>query len=561
MRVASGDTIRPPFIDDFSIYSNYPDQNLWMDRNVYINNNYSADPVTIGTATFDGLNEFGNPYHPGSTFDSVADFLTSTYINLDSILPGDTSVWLNFYYQPQGLGDEPEPADSLILQFKDTAGNWTNVWSVPGRADTAFQKVSIHLIDSNFYNGFQFRFYNIATVSGNRDHWNLDYVILDKKTFIADFGMLHPQLSLLNEFTAMPYSHYKSPGIAASFMKTEIKDTIVCLDYSASVVPFVNISDITGLDTTFDYPFFSILMNAQSKTADTIPINNFLFPSYSNDSMDFVVKSCVQSTSNQYRLNDTSYLYQHFHNYYSYDDGSAEAAYGIVGNTDVWAAYQFNVQMQDTLRGVQIYFNPTGIDITNKLFQLTVWSDVNVATNQSVELYRMINQKPDTFDGINVFKTYLFDIPLVVGPGNIWVGMIQNEPQTLYGIGLDRNIDSRNKMFYHLDGFWYQSSIAGSWMIRPLFGKRISLVGIDEAKKSDPSFSLYPNPASNRIFLKSDERKEYTYQIFNSIGKLIEEKETNGVEEIDISAFAKGIYILKLTNALNSFSTRKFIVQ
>jgi len=89
-----------------------------------------------------------------------------------------------FLYQPGGLGDEPESPDSLGLEFKDSLNEWHHIWSVPGRPDTAFQRVNFHVNDTNYlYAGFQFRFYNYATVNGNRDHWNLDYVIL--KTILS----------------------------------------------------------------------------------------------------------------------------------------------------------------------------------------------------------------------------------------------------------------------------------------------------------------------------------------------------------------------------------------
>jgi hypothetical protein len=277
--------------------------------------------------------------------------------------------------------------------------------------------------------------------------------------------------------------------------------------------------------------------------------------------MDFLVRCYSNAPINQYTVNDTSYLRQHFYNYYSYDDGSAEWAYAVTGSVDVWIAYQFDIKKQDTLRGIQIYFNPTGVDVTNRLFQIAVWTNVDPANHTQSELYRTINQKPDSFDGINAFKTYLFDSLLVVGPGNIWVGIIQNEPQTLYGIGFDKNTDSHNKLFTHFDGFWYQSNIPGSLMLRPVFGDRISLVGVDEIVKNEPSFSLYPNPASDHLFITTNESKECSFQIYNSLGSLIQHGRLKGSGQVDIEGLATGIYVMRLTGANNVSSTRKFVVE
>jgi hypothetical protein len=562
------DTINLPFIDDFSRPGVDPFDSLWLDSSgVYINSNFSDKPYTIGIATFDGLNQFGNPYNPGSSQDSIADVLTSRPINL-VVPPGDTTVWLSFFYQPQGLGDAPETGDSLILQFKDTGNVWNTIWEVDGRNDTDWQRVNIRITDLKFlFKGFQFRFYNIATVNGNRDDWNLDYVILRANTVengsISDNALIRPQLSLLSEFTSMPYSHYKTMGVAA--MKSSVDDTIYNIDYgnasyTAGAAIFQNGIQLTSGSQVVSTPVSQVFIPYN------IPLNSFFFPSQSTDSADFLVKSYFSETGlNSNRFNDSSFLVQHFYNYYSYDDGSAEVGYGITGNVDVSMAYKFDVKVSDTLRGVQIYFNPTGVDVTNKLFQLTVWSNVDVGNNQSVELYRMINQKPDTFEGINGFKTYLFDTILVVGPGNIWVGIIQNEPQTLYGVGLDRNTDSRNKMYYHFDGNWYQSAIKGSWMIRPLFGKRISLVNINEPENDDFTFSLYPNPAQNYFQLNVDDKKgkTYTCQVFDCLGKLLLTEKITTSGKIGINDLSSGIYCVRLTPMDGSSGSRvqKLIVR
>jgi hypothetical protein len=564
LRVMAVDTASMPFVDDFSLNSDYPTDSLWLDRDVFVNNNYSESPVTIGIATFDGLDEFGDPYTPGSSQDAISDHLTSRPIMLQ-LLPGDTVAWLSFFYQPQGLGDIPELNDSLVLEFKDTGNVWHHMWAVPGRGDTAFKRVTILINDPVYlFNGFQFRFYNIATANGNRDHWNLDYVIVEYNsvTAINDFGFLHPQITLLNDYTAMPYPHYKEPGVAASVMKTTVNDTIRNFDYGpSSVAPYLSIIDSLGTTQTFSYPSLIVGLNLQQDTGYTIPLNGFIFDNtHAVDSMDFKVKSFSDSPFNQLKLNDSSFHTQHFYNYYAYDDGTAEAAYGLQGNVDIASAYQFDVKKQDTLLGVQIYFNPTGIDVSNKLFQLTVWSDINIGNNTDVQLYRMINCKPGPFDGINEFKTYLFDTLLIVNPGNIWIGMIQNEPQTLYGVGFDRNTDARSHMFYHIDTAWYQSSIPGSWMMRPLFGKHISGVGIDEVNNEGPAFSMYPNPANDMLLLSSTEQKKLRYEIINSVGALVMKGNVDG-KKINLSAYARGFYMVRVMDEQNRFSVKKIILE
>ncbi len=120
-------SIYPPFKDDFSYNSIYPDTTKWTDINAYINAQYPIFPVDYGVATMDVLNSEGDIYSSASTFPFVADYLTSYPLRLDSVFDENhnglwkttaaDSIYLSFYYQPQGLGDVPLPNDSLVLQF------------------------------------------------------------------------------------------------------------------------------------------------------------------------------------------------------------------------------------------------------------------------------------------------------------------------------------------------------------------------------------------------------------------------------------------------------------
>lgn len=561
-RVANfNDTLILPFEDDFSRPGVYPFDSLWIDSNVYINTDFSTIPVTIGMATFDGLNKNGVPYNIIANRDTVADFLTSRPIDLGQFV-GDTTIWLSFFYQPQGLGDRPEGIDSLVLQFKDTAGSWVNMWSVPGRTDTAFQRVNIRVSDPVYqYKGFQFRFYNIATVNGNRDHWHLDYVILRRFTAandsILDNAMIAPLKTLLGEYTSMPYTHYKSLSNPSAAMISSITDSIYNINYGGtSYLPQISIENNGTILLNNNIGSISTF-SSLTYTDYTIPLNGFSYPVLPDDSAEFVYKSYFNFLGAQSnRNNDTSYCYQKFHNYYSYDDGTAELAFSLSGNAGISLAYQFDVKKIDTLRGVQIYFNPVGENVTNRLFQLTAWSNVDPNANTATELYRMINVRPGDPAGINGYKTFLFDVPLAVGPGTtagptLWVGFIQNDPQILYGVGLDRNTDSRSKAFYRVDGQWYQSNIKGSLMIRPVFGDRIPVVGIEDTPLPVLAFSIGPNPASESIslFFEANVHKHLA-RITDITGAIVHEQMAEPGNNIDISSFAAGIYFIRLTDLI-----------
>ncbi|MBL0139832.1 MAG: T9SS type A sorting domain-containing protein [Bacteroidetes bacterium] len=570
---AIDDTLLLPFVDDFSRQGIYPFDSLWLDQDAFINTSFAVNPPTIGVATLDGLDALGRPHDSLSGSEAIADHLTSRPIDLGNLGPDTGTVWLSFFYQPQGLGDIPETDDSLVVQFRKRNNDWVNVWSVAGQSDTAFQRANIHINDTAYhYKGFQLRFYNIATVNGNRDHWNLDYVILAKQTVandsIRDNALVTPHVSLLSEFSAMPYTHYKSLSTPLNAMVTDILDTIHDLNYGqTSFIPSVSVFNSGGLQIFTNNSGSISSPSSNSYIPFAVPLNSFAFPIVPQDSTDFTMKVYFTQTGGITNAhNDTSYLKQKFYNYYAYDDGSAEIGYGLSGNTDLKLAYQFNVKKQDTLRGVQIYFNPVGLNVHNKLFQLAYWSDVNVGANSDQLVYKMINQKPANVDAINGFATYLFDTLLIAPAGNIYVGVIQNEPQTLYGFGLDRNTDAHTKMFYHLDGYWYNSQVKGSLMIRPLFGDTITrgnLISVTELETPELPFTLYPNPVENDFVLdfKQEPGEKYSYTICDLTGKQIQTAEAIPGNQIHTAHLSSGFYFLRLTAKKAAVSsTMKFMV-
>ena len=116
-----------PFFEDFSHSNLYPDSTKWTDNNVLVNDGFTLCPPNRNGATFDVLDANGRVYDYAISNAFVAEYLTSARIRLDSIMepepraltPAD-SVYLSFYYQPQGNGNAPEEQDSLVLQFGTT---------------------------------------------------------------------------------------------------------------------------------------------------------------------------------------------------------------------------------------------------------------------------------------------------------------------------------------------------------------------------------------------------------------------------------------------------------
>lgn len=166
-----------PVFDDFQQTSPFPDTSIWIDDEVFINADFPYRSANVGAATFDAIDNTGRLYSNASTFPFIADHLTSKAIRLDSIFDPvpraitiSDSIYLSFYYQPQGRGNSPESFDSLVLQFgynsTDSVFIYTDSIDVPASLyinpgdtiyplDTIFSPSSCdsgqYLISSNYY--------------------------------------------------------------------------------------------------------------------------------------------------------------------------------------------------------------------------------------------------------------------------------------------------------------------------------------------------------------------------------------------------------------------------
>ena len=138
-----------PFFDDFSTSHIYPNADKWAggSNSVFVNQDFPLFPPNTRAATFDAIDSSGKVYQQADWIPFEADKLISLPIRLDSVFtpvvkalsPAD-SVYFSFYYQPQGVGDKPEPWDTLILEFAYPTGD-----SVFSHIDSLWVPVSLYL--------------------------------------------------------------------------------------------------------------------------------------------------------------------------------------------------------------------------------------------------------------------------------------------------------------------------------------------------------------------------------------------------------------------------------
>jgi hypothetical protein len=572
------DTLSLPFKDDFSFESVYPDTAKWKGTSVFINRTYPKAPLSIGVATFDGLDSTGYPYDftVSSTSSGEADHLTSKPINLafdtlgNAYFPVD-SIYLSFFYQAMGRGNAPEAKDSLVLEFKRAStGKWDWIWAhkgyTPSNNDTNFHAVIIPVIDTAYLKkGFQFRFKNYATLSGNVDHWHIDYVYLNNNrnkadTIFEDVAFVYNPSSLLKKYQAMPWEQY---------VPSELKDslsTFIRNSYKVTKNTFYNyvIKDEMGVQlslyngASFNIDPYTVIGYCNYKPF-TKPRFNYVIPLLT-DSTLFVWESYIKAIPDFNNYNDTVRFYQKFYNYYAYDDGTAEAGYFLSGsNPKLAVKYVLNVT--DTLKAIQLYFNPIVSDVRLFSFRLAVWND-NGGVPGAV-IYKDSVVYPVYDKGYEAFHPYKISNPkLVLSAGTYYFGLIQNTSDQL-NIGFDLNTNAQSNTYISLSAGWQPPNFKGSAMLRAVFGKSFPFVGIRQQQVSQFNFDVYPNPAQNVLNINIDDRFKLGHlqlSLIDTYGSTVWSENNFTATSIDVSQFAQGLYFLKITDGYANSSIKRMAI-
>ena len=532
---------------------------LWIDSYAYHNYRFGLNPRSLGVVTFDGLDENGYPYLINTSQTNYADRLTSKCIDMSGYSASD-SVYFSFLYQPEGLGDIPESGDSLVLEFyAKELDQWFRVWSVNGDTVYPFRAAHINISDSKYFKkGFQFRLRNYGSLAGGLDHFHIDYVHLRSlsahdDTLFKDFAFVYPLNSLLKTYTAVPWDHYKESTT------NKMSDSVLIKLHNGSPDPEnyqngqIDISYNGAFEGNFILQGFNLAesnINYNPRTTHTSYndcSNGYEFDrTKTGNQQVFEIKASASAQFPNYTFNDSTIFYQEFYNFYSYDDGSAEAAFGPTGQ-QARLAIEFNGYQPDSLIGVNIHFVPSVIDVSNKLFLLTVWDDNNGVPGAILyEDDAFFPNSPIYGNETNLFHTYYFSDTVKVPVGEKFhIGWRQLDPERL-NVGLDRNIDHSEAIRFSVDGgfTWLTSPFSGSAMIRPVFSTSLDPILSINTLKTEETVILYPNPTSQYLTIGGDVKSEtIEVEIYDSFGRLIMK---SNEAQIDLSEFRNGIYFVRI---------------
>ena len=557
------DTVSLPFFDDFSYYwqTSRPDKNLWMDDYVFINNNYPVQPRSNGVATFDALDADGNIYqNTASTF--PADTLTSCPIDLGG---GLNNVYLSFFYQPQGYGDNPNPGDSLILQFKSpVTEQWRTVWNTPGTTLHPFKQVLFPVRDEYLRKGFQFRFVNLVSLEqnkddpgrkGNADHWHIDYIRLDKNrsetdTASFDVAVNAPMQSLIEGYQSIPWNQ-----LPLAVFKPEVGMTYFNNDNVGHYVNrYFTVRDVYRNIPNDLSPYGGENIDAGETVTITQDIISSTFESTLVDSALFEIKGYLETNRGDRKENDTVRFFQFFKDYFARDDGTPENGYGFNGYNafDCAVSCRYETFMPDSIRAISIYFNPTEKNVTEKYkFKIAVWRDDNGRPGEQVYL-SSTEYSPKNFGQFTRFDL----VKPVYVTKYYWIGWEQVTTGYL-NVGFDLNYNDKSNLWYKTGSDWEQNIFDGTLMIRPVMGKRKDLPTSAEqpATVADIRMKLYPNPASQLVRIEletldtalSPVSQYCNIEIYDITGKLRYHAPYTS-QYIDVAGFEQGLYLVRLIN-------------
>jgi hypothetical protein len=499
----------------------------------------------------------------------------------------DTSLWYilsdTLFYDDSIL----IPCDSVFKYGTD----WTRVWGAEGdslesfidKYGVFFKYVVIPVVDEElFRHDFQFRFKNYASISNinswksNTDQWHIDVVWLDwnrriSDRFMKEVSFVEDPQGFIVDYSSMPYNQYS--GNITGLKRESFDIHVHNLDSVTRNIHYNYFVQNAQGDTlpAFLYEGFTGLIN--SHYSQNIfeyqpfvkPPVKYFFTSLSQDTADFRITHIIQDVDDP-AVGDTIVYNQEFRNYLAYDDGSAEAGYGLAPS-GARLAVKFRTEVVDTLRGVKMYFNKTFGSYNNRLFHICVWNDNNGKPGNLI--YTMENVRPVFSDQFNQFHTYEFPEFVNLGVGNFYVGWTQTSNDNL-NIGFDRNTNTKTRNFYNVDGSWVNSSFDGSIMIRPVLGKALSQQ-FPEGKSNDSNeLVIYPNPpiGTHEIFVSLPPGLDYpgvldylTLRVIDIYGRTLVSGPYR--ERLSTLHFKPGLYIVNLVDALQgeSYSTKLLIVK
>ncbi|WP_296621183.1 T9SS type A sorting domain-containing protein [Marivirga sp.] len=580
------DTLSLPLWDDFSYNKTTPDSSLWLyGKNIFINNGYTYLPPSFNVASLDGFDGQGIAYDNDAGNNGIGDSLVSQPIDLSNFTI-NSNINLSFFWQEGYGGFAPDQQDSLKLSFMNADGNWIQVHGFGGNGNiepTLFSQHFERVNDSSFLHaGFQFKFEVSGNLAGDFDVWNIDYIYLNEgntpvntqdnaydsyedRTFSRKAG------TLFGDYYALPLHHLEKAwleenlqtsdfiynnlwaGNANNFsFGTEFFSIVYDTLKPQNLIDSLDVDGVflTDLQDTAQFTYqvknksnFINHLMSEKETEDSVYLN-FQFNLGTNDSLFFETINGVAQYYPElsFRENDTISTIIPLHDYYAYDDGSAESRVQL-NSRNYLLAQGYEMIGERYLTGIEIYAPNIGQNSSTQNITLLVWNNLTANTS---DILRAQNVLINESTSINQFQRFSFDRPVLLD-GDFFIGYREENDDPI-SIGFDKNTNSADKLFYNQSGTWEPNLILeGSIMIRPVFEKARITVSNKKEINTDWDIRAYPNPNKGRLKLTEQWDEINIYDLKGRL--LFQHYNTGNQNVIDISLLGNDLYLLKIRKA------------
>ena len=571
---AEVDTIDLPFWNDFSSIDGALDTDWWVNSiGVLVNNDFAVQAPTVNVATLDGTRADGTPYSNDELRNGAGDSLLSCAIDLAKVpFVNRETVYLSFFWQWSGKGDPPDDNDSLRVQFKRNDGLWISQWAQAGDPNlegSTFQQVILKVEGTDFFHeGFQFKFQSFNRLSGPFDTWNIDYVFLNQYRDAGDLD--HDDLAastfestIFDTYRAMPYNQFLADQ-ESILQPAEVLASNLSGRQKTNTFKYVVKNIGTGVPVeTFDISVPTFNEFAVNTSGEPDPTNYvtgadslYLSLEYYQETNEGFLKDIIIPNVDSVvyenidlKINDTIRTSLTLHDYYAYDDGSAESGVGISQNTGR-IAYQFGLEESDTITHIDMFFPAIANGANGQAISVEIWDFLS--ENETGLLH--------TSDEIIIENEWLrFNVvPALVVTDTFYIGYQQRTGDFL-PVGLDKNTNSGSRIFFNVTGMWERNDeIEGSMLMRPVFENAAVITGT-EPEITKEIIQIFPNP-SNGIIHTSGQFDEI--MVFDLVGKSIDKRLiVRDNRSVDLSVLQKGIYIVNFVKDNLVVHTEKVILR
>ncbi|MCS7028347.1 MAG: T9SS type A sorting domain-containing protein [Bacteroidia bacterium] len=576
IRKSTAETLTIPFIDDFSYYTHKPNSHLWKASSAHVNLGYGINPPSFGVVTFNGCDRNGKPYSNTTAYGS-ADTLLSKPINLSGFNASD-SLFLSFFYQPQGLGDAPELRDSLIVEFKNSANQWKQQWVKKGSSlvsGQGFRFVALPITDPSFlHSAFQFRFRNFASLHGDFDHWHVDYIYLNKNRHSKDslindvsvqYPITQPSFYPYTNLTLKEYNSRQKIDSTTFYIRNLSNNTILPLCPGRRISRY-NLPIYTEVPPCLPAGLLPLSTDKQSVS----PFLNYSLDSLSKPTNFKETFFLNQITTDFIPANDSLQIIREVADYISYDDGSPESGYGISGpNQGNYAfAYKYVLNAPDSIKAVRIAFSRHwGIDNSTLAFKIRIWASLVPEVLLYESPFSLFPNYNSTWVEYPLKSASNQDTTIAIpSNGIVYVGIKQTNGTPL-GVASDMNTDvNKNPADYrfwvNLMGTWEHSTWKGAILFRPVMSSGSALLSVKpKSPYNGKKVKLYPNPAQQILYIEvENSTSPFAFVISDLSGKIVYSGTCINNQPIHLPNLSNGLYVLRVLHAHQEYTQHCLVI-